>query len=112
MSEEISEDIEAGKNVIVGGDFNETCEEDGLMSKTMEKTGLINYFKRRMGVVPPTRRPGKRAIDHVWVTPGAFSAVNRAGIVGQEEVFLSDHVGLFLDLKIGDLGTEEDHDPR
>ena len=48
----------------------------------------------------------------MWVTPGAFSAVNRAGIVGQEEVFLSDHVGLFLDLKIGDLGKEEDHDPR
>ena len=82
MSEEISEDIEEGKNVIVGGDFNETCEEDGLMSKTMEKIGLVNYFKRRMGVVPPIRRPGKRAIDHVWVTPGAFSAVNRAGIVG------------------------------
>ena len=72
----------------------------------------MNFFKRKMGEVPPTRRPGKRAIDHVWVTPGAFSAVSRAGIVGQEEVFLSDHAGLFVDLKVGDLGMEEDPDNR
>ena len=80
MGKELREDIKAGKNVVVGGDVNETCEEEALMCKTMEGLGTVKYFKRRMGVIPPTKRPGKRAIDHVWVTPGTHSVVGKARI--------------------------------
>ena len=69
LREQVDSDIKKGKSVIVGGEFNETHEEGGIMYKTMMNLGLVNYFKERMGKVPPTRRPGKRTIDHVWMTP-------------------------------------------
>ena len=110
LGENIKKDINEGKSVVVGGDFNETQEEKGLMYQTMIGLGMVNYFGVQMGKVPPTRKPGKRAIDHVWVTPECFREVKKAGIVGHEEVFLSDHVGIFLDSRVGDVGRDEDID--
>ena len=101
-----------GKQVIIGGDFNETHEEEGLMHKTLTSLGLVNLFHEKMGKVPPTRKPGKRAIDYVWMTPKCFHEVRQTGLVGQDEMFLSDHVGMFLDVRACDIGKEEDIDVR
>ena len=65
LREEIRKDKEHGRHVVVGGDFNETYEEEGMMNTTMEEAGMVNYFHQRMGKVPPTRKPGRRAIDHI-----------------------------------------------
>ena len=107
LGDQVEADIKKGKSVIVGGEFNETREEGGLMYKVMVNIGLVNYLKKRTGRVSPTTRPGKRMIDHIWFIPEFYGEVNRDGIVGQGEVFLSNHAGLFIDLWVRYIVKEE-----
>ena len=61
---------------------------------------------------PPTRRGGKRAIDQLWMTPETFGIVRKAGLVGQDTIFCTDHVGLFVDLAVGEYGFVKEMDSR
>ena len=58
--DDLSKSIEAakgaGREIIIGGDFNEETKERGLMKKTLSKLGLVNVFEEKMNEVPPTRR--------------------------------------------------------
>ena len=102
----------AGREIIVGGDFNKEAKEKGLMQKTFLKHGMVNLFQEIMHDVPPTRRGGRRTIDHIWVTPEMFGAISKAGIVAQDKIFSSDHVGMFVDVDVAHLGEKMAQDSR
>ena len=72
---EITRDREQGREVVLGGDFNETMEKGKKMQTELKEVGMINIFFEKMGKVPPTREPGRYAIDHIWCTEGIFSKV-------------------------------------
>ena len=99
---EIQRDKEQGREVIVGGDFNEENVGGTRMKKFMEGEGMVNLYEARMGEVPATRHPGKKTIDHVWASSEAVGRVDEMGIVPRDGVFISDHVGLFIDVKVGE----------
>ena len=48
----------------------------------------------------PTRKPGRRAIDHVWCTRGVRNRIRKCSIIPRDSVFVSDHLGLFLDIQV------------
>ena len=102
LTEEIRRDMEQGREVIVGGDFNEENGEGSRMKRFMEGVHLVNVYEARMGEVPATRYPGRRTIDHVWASLDVMGRIGGVGIVPRDEVFLSDHVGLFLDILTGE----------
>ena len=97
---EITRDREQGREVVLGGDFNETMEKGKKMQTELREAGMINVFFDKMGKVPPTREPGRYAIDHVWCTEGILSNVEKCGIVPRDGIFMSDHLGLFVDIRV------------
>ena len=101
LTDEIRRDREQGREVIVGGDFNEENGEGSKMRRFMGGENLVNVYEARMGEVPATRYPVRRTIDHVWASPEVIGRIGEVGIVPRDEVFMSDHVGLFLDIIMG-----------
>ena len=99
---EIKKDREEGNKVIVGGDFNEENKEGTMMNKYLEEEGLVNIIGSRIENIPPTRKPGKRAIDHIWATSGFNSRISRIGIIPRDHLFMSDHRGLLVDIGVGE----------
>ena len=97
---EIRWDREQGREVVLGGDFNETMEKGKKMQTELREARMINVFFDKMGKVPPTREPGRYAIDHIWCTEGIFSKVEKCGIVPRDGIFMSDHLGLFVDIRV------------
>ena len=102
LTDEIRRDREQGREVIVGGDFNEENGEGSKMRRFMGGENLVNVYEARMGEVPATRYPGRRTIDHVWASSEVIGRIGEVGIVPRDEVFISDHVGLFLDITTGE----------
>ena len=112
LRKDVAAELKKGREVVMGGDFNEEVKEGGLMTETFVKLGLVNLFQELMGEVPPTRRGGKRTIDHVWVSPGMMDIVGAAGLVGVDKVFATDHMGMFVDLKVGEFDYVREEDSR
>ena len=75
--EEVLRDREQGREVLIGGDFNEADEKGSKMTQQLEEAGLVNVIGRRVDKIPPTRTPGKRAIDHMWTTNGLDRRIRR-----------------------------------
>ena len=70
------------------------------MKNTFEKMNMTNVFDEKMDEVPATRTPGNRTIDHVLATRGCYDQIEKCGLVAQDRVFLTDHMGLFVDIKM------------
>lgn len=100
LAQEVERDKEQGREVLVGGDFNESMEKGRVMKEEMRGLGLINIFHEKMEKVPPTRTPGRYAIDHLWCTEGVYRSIDKCGLVPRCGVFTSDHLGLFVDIRI------------
>ena len=98
--------------MVVGGDFNEDMGRGSKMEEMMEGVGLSNLFYSKMSEVPPTRKPGKRTLDHVWVTSGVKGKITNCGMVGQDQVFISDHMGMFVDIKVTNMTGKKDREQR
>jgi len=77
------------------------------MKETMQNLGMEHGFQGRMGKLPPTRKRGQRAIDHVWCTRGVSNKIRKCGIVPRDLAFVSDHLGLFIDVKFEGLPSTE-----
>ena len=69
LKEKVKADMKVGKQVLIGGDINKTHEEEGLMYEIFTELGLVNLFHEKMGKLPPTRKLGRRAIDHICLLP-------------------------------------------
>ena len=61
------------------------------MKRYLEEECLVNIIGSRIGKIPPTRSPGKQAIDHIWATPGVNSRISRFGMILRDQVFVRDH---------------------
>ena len=112
LTDEINKDKRNGWQVIVGGDFNEDIGRGSKMEEIMEGVGLSNLFYSKMNEVPLTRKPGKRTLDHVWVTAGVRGKITNCGMVGQDQVFISDHMGMFVDIKATNMTGQKDREKR
>ena len=112
---EVNRDKDMGKEVLIGGDFNESIEKRGMMRRRMEEMGLTNVLGARVEKIPATRVPGRLAIDHIWGSEGVMARITRSGIVQRDEIFISDHHGIFVDINVGEipeLELERDRRPR
>ena len=98
LTDEVERDRENNKGILIGGDFNELHHENSEMTKRMEALNLVNIIGSRTDKIPPTRVPGGRAIDHMWACQEANARVKKMGLVPCDEVFISDHLGLFVDI--------------
>ena len=103
---EVGRDISLGYKVVVGGDFNESLERGNMMESKMREFGLVNLVKTRLDPIPSTRVGSRYAIDHVWCSTGVQSKVEQVVLVPRDQVFLSNHLGIFMDVQIGKNGVE------
>ena len=108
LKEDIEKEVRRGNQVLVGGDFNETMEENSKMQGVFDSLGMENVFYSRMEEVPATRSPGSRTIDHVWATSECFDRIKGCGLVAQDKVFLTDHLGTFVDVYVGEVDKTEE----
>jgi hypothetical protein len=65
-------------------------------------TGLYNSLNNKHGSenVPPTREPGSKVIDYMFVSEGILPHITAIGMISQDEVFASDHRTFFVDLDV------------
>ena len=82
------------------------------MRTALEREGLCNVFYDKMNTVPPTQKPGKKTLDHVWATEGIKRNITKCGLVGQDLVFISDHMGMFVDIKVTNMREAEEWESR
>ena len=76
---------------------------------------LKNVIGETMKNIPATRVPGQYAIDHIWGSEGIMERIVRRGIVPRDEIFISDHHGIFVDITTGEIPEvelEQDRQPR
>ena len=81
----------------------------------MTDIGLKNVIGMTMANIPATRVPGRCAIDHIWGSEGIMERIVRRGIVPRDEIFISDHHGIFVDINTGEIPEvelEQDRQPR
>ena len=81
----------------------------------MDEMGLRNVLGMRMNQIPAMRVPGRYAIGHIWGSEGVLERIVRSGIVPRDEIFISDHHGIFVDVNVGEipeLELEKDRLPR
>ena len=94
---------QAGDNIILCGDFNETMSESHSgMATLAEACGLVDIFNIRLGTSdsPPTYQRGKRRLDYILMSPSLISAVRAAGYDPFGYRIVSDHRGYYVDLDV------------
>lgn len=82
------------------------------MCETFKELELVNAFHSSMDDVTATRVPGINAIDHMWVSKETYNRITQFGIVSQDKIFLSNHMGMFVDIRIPKVNTEEEESKR
>lgn len=87
LMEESRRDIDIGREVLVGGDFNKANEIGTMMTEIFEKESMINVIGQRVDEIPPTRSPGSRVIDHMWENPGMNDRADKIGMVPNGHIF-------------------------
>ena len=98
---EIEPFIEAGHNVLLLADLNETIGGPEKTNKKLREIGLINIMEHRIGTrLPLTHRSGSKAVDHMWGTCDVIESVKLAGYAPFEYVGESDHRALVMDIDI------------
>jgi len=100
MMEEISRDIGHGWELILGGGFNVTMEKGKMIKDKLNELGLKKILCEKLKKILPTRESGRYAIDHMWCTKGVERTVVKCGIVPRDGVFMSDHLDLFIDIRL------------
>ena len=68
----------------------------------------MNLVKTRIDPITATRVGSKYAIDHVWCTRGVGKRIGKVGLVPRDRVYLSDHLGIFLDVRTDGHMVEEE----
>jgi hypothetical protein len=82
--------------------FNIDGRINGSLKTFLENTGLYNALnnKHRPYNVPPTREPGSKVIDYVFISEGLLPHITEIGMLSQDAVFESDHRTFCMDLDV------------
>lgn len=93
--------IEAGHNVLLLADLNESINGPEKTNKKLRDIGLINIMEHRIGNrLPLTHSGGSQAVDHMWGTSDVIDSVKQAGFAPFLHVGESDHRALLMDIDI------------
>ena len=101
MIKEVKEYVDKGYNIIVQGDFNESINSPEKLNEKIKNAGLYNLMENHINSknLPRTFNRGSQAIDHVFMTKHLLDNTTYAGYAPFEEGYISDHQGIFFDLK-------------
>jgi exonuclease III len=101
LLQQLREYRQAGNEILLVGDFNETygADPDGIASVTSE-LGLTHLMSHHHPGQPPpvTYARGVKCLDYAFGTQKVTEAIMAAGYEAFNERFISDHRGYFLDL--------------
>ena len=98
---EIQTTIEDGISIIVLTDLNEHVDSQETTNGKLLDAGLINLFQERLGDdLPRTYKRGKKAIDHIYMTPNVYPYILKAGMAPFDFCLKSDHRALLFDLNL------------
>jgi endonuclease/exonuclease/phosphatase family metal-dependent hydrolase len=63
---------------------------------------LCNALNNKHGLenISPTKEPGSKVIDYVFVSEGLLPHITAIGMLRQDAVFASDHRTFFMDLNV------------
>ena len=94
--------------ILLAGDLNKHVKSrEGSNNKICEM-GFINILQWKYGdILPPTRRPGRGAIDHIYISPALFNITKRAGYLPFGSGLMSDHRPFFIDLSLNSIEKEK-----
>ena len=101
LLQEVQVYVGKGYNVIVLGDFNESIQSPEKLNEKMLNAGMYNLMEHKLGTksLPRTFNRGSSAIDHIYMTKHLVDNVTYAGYAPFSEGYISDHRGLFFDIK-------------
>ena len=101
LTREVKEYVDKGYNIIILGDFNESINSPEQLNEKMKNIGLYNLMEHHINTrdLPRTFNRGSQAIDHVFMTKHILDNTTYAGYAPFEEGYISDHRGIFFDLK-------------
>lgn len=98
---EIAPFIEAGHNVLLLGDLNESINGPEKTNERFRDIGLINIMEHRIGTrLPLTHKGGTQAVDHMWGTSDVVDSVKLAGYAPFGYTGESDHRALIMDFDL------------
>ena len=93
--------IEAGHNVLLLADLNESISGPEKTNQKLRDIGLINIMEHRIGTrLPLTHNSGSNAVDHMWGTCDVIDSVQQAGYAPFQYIGESDHRALIMDIDI------------
>ena len=94
--------------ILIAGDLNEQVKSrEGSNNKICEM-GFINILQWQYGdVLPPTRHPGREAIDHIYISPALLNLTKYAGFLPFGSGITSDHRPIFIDLELDNMEQVE-----
>ena len=101
LIKEVKDYVDKGYNIIVLGDFNESINSPEKLNEKMKNIGMYNLMENHINTkkLPRTFNRGSQAIDHVLMTKHLLDNTTYAGYAPFEEGYISDHRGIFFDLK-------------
>ena len=101
LTKMIQQQINAGCEVILMMDANDTNERGTKLHEFSERLGLHDVVASRMNVKPKTSRMGStHIIDYILATEGIVEYVTKAGFCAAHEGLQSDHVMLWADINL------------
>ena len=99
----LKDKIEAGHQIILGGDFNDEIgsKMQGFTS-IVARHNLTDVLRVQLGTAeePATYSRGSKRLDYIFMTSDIASSVVACGAEPFNHRFFSDHRGLYVDLKL------------
>lgn len=85
---------------ILAGDFNDTLQNDSSsLSSLVTKYNLFDCVRHCHGSYStPTYLRGTKTIDYILASPGLGPSITRSGIVPANDIIISDHRAVFIDI--------------
>jgi hypothetical protein len=103
LAARVAEIKERGEEVIIMMDSNESLNDSrAALTKWLQGLGLVDIIAQHHGSngEPETYNRGTERIDHIFMTPTLAEFVHRTGILGYNEVTMSDHRTLYADIDL------------
>jgi len=94
----MDEDKKKGHNIILGGDFNESMNNESIVNEIMATYDLIDpigAFHDTTGGNSYNR--GSKIIDYVLISRSLLTAVSRCGYMPYNEILEGDHRAAYVD---------------
>eukprot|EP00957_Ditylum_brightwellii_P149745 11404029-Ditylum_brightwellii.AAC.1 len=91
--------IPSTDEIVIGFDAN-TSRQNEKLGEIMNSRDLKDLISTKHGEhTPPTFTRGRTTIDHVFVTQRLPNACPKSGISPPNKYLLSDHRGIYVDMK-------------